>query len=62
MTSRQDLLEAQAFRRRRLHAALVAGSAGAAGAEAPRPLRLLVGGLLVALLVVAGVAGRELLG
>ena len=61
MTSRQDLLEAQAYVRRRLHAVLVGGAPGGVEPEPVRPARALVVGLLVSALLLAGAAVLALL-
>ena len=59
MTSRQDLLEAQAYTRRRVLAVLVGGAPGGREPEPARTGRSLLGGFViagVALLVVAVIA------
>jgi hypothetical protein len=61
VTSRQDLLEAQAYVRRRLHAVLVGGAPGGAEPEPFRAARALVGGLLVSVALLAGSAVLALL-
>ncbi len=61
MTSRKDLLEAQAFTRRRLLAVLVGGIADGHEAEPPSTARPLLGGVVVAALVVLVVAAVALL-
>ena len=61
MTSRKDLLEAQAFARRRV---LVVLESGAPGGREPDPAttgRWLLGGLVVAVLVVLVAVGLELI-
>lgn len=62
MTRRQDLLEAQAFARRRVLAALVGGAPPGREPEPVRTGRLLLGGLVVAALTVVVVALLALLG
>ena len=61
MTSRQDLLEAQAFTRRRLLAVLVAGAPGGQEPEPSGTGRALLGGVAVAVVVVLVVAVVALL-
>ena len=61
MTSRKDLLEAQAFTRRRLLAVLVAGAPGGREPEPPSTGRALLGGVVVAVLVALVVAVVALL-
>lgn len=56
MATTRDLLGAQAFQRRRLATAFVSGARGAGAAEPPRPGRAIAGGVVLALLLVAGVA------
>lgn len=56
MASKRDLVEAHAFNRRRLVTAFVSGAPGGREIEPARPLRAVVGGLVLALLVVAGAA------
>ena len=62
MTSRKDLLEAQAFTRRRLLAVLVAGAPGGREPEPAGTGRALLGGFVVAVLVALVVAVTEMLG
>lgn len=62
MTSRKDLLEAQAFTRRRLLAVLVSGAPGGREPEPSTPGRSLLGGVLVAVVVALVVAVVRLLG
>jgi type VII secretion protein EccB len=65
MATKRDLVEAHQFSRRRLIAAFVSGAPGGREVEPARPGRPLIGGLALALLVVAGGAvsglifGRE---
>jgi hypothetical protein len=61
MTTHRDLREARAFERRRLVRAFVTGTAEGSGVEPPRPGRCLVGGLVLAviLLSVAAVAAAR---
>lgn len=61
MTSRKDLLEAQASTRRRLLAALVSGAAGGGEPEPSGTGRALLGGVAVAVLVALVVAVVALL-
>lgn len=61
MTSRRDLLEAQAFTRRRLLAVLVAGAPGGREPEHAETGRALLGGAVVAVVVVLVVAVVALL-
>jgi hypothetical protein len=61
VTARQDLLEAQAFQRRRLLAVLVGGAPSEHDAVGPRSARALVGGTMVAVLVVVGAVVLQLL-
>ena len=57
MTSRQDLLEAQAWARRRVLASLVSG-----GEEPEAPGRALLGGTAIAVVVALVVAAIALVG
>jgi hypothetical protein len=61
MTSRKDLLEAQAFVRRRLLAVLVAGAPDGREAEPTPTGRWLLGGAVVGVLVATVVAVAALL-
>jgi len=61
VTSRKDLLEAQAFTRRRLLAALVSGAPGGREPEPTGTGRALLGGVVVAVLVALVVAVVALL-
>jgi Type VII secretion system ESX-1, transport TM domain B len=54
MTTKRDLAEAYAFDRRRLVTALVSGASGGREEEPRRPARTLVGGVALALLLLAG--------
>jgi hypothetical protein len=56
MVTKQDLVEAYSFSRRRLVTAFVSGAAGAYGDESARPGRIIVGGLALAGLLLAGAA------
>ena len=56
MATNRDLVEAQAFNRRRLVTALVSGAPGGAEVEPVRPFRTVVGGLALAVLVAAAAA------
>lgn len=60
MTRRQDLLEAQAFARRRLLAVLLAGEPGGREPEPVATGRWLLGGLVLAALLGGVVALAEL--
>ena len=62
MTSRKDLLEAQAYARRRVLAVLVAGAPGGREPEPARTGRSLLGGVAVAVVVALVVAVVALLG
>lgn len=54
MASKKDLVEAQAFSRRRLLTAFVAGAPGGRELEPTKPMRAVVTGLLLSVLVVLG--------
>src|SRR6476469_9215891 len=54
MATKRDLVEAHQYSRRRLTTAFVSGAPGGREVEPARPGRALVGGLALALLVVAG--------
>ncbi len=54
MATKRDLVEAHQFSRRRLITAFVSGAPGGREVEPARPGRALIGGLALALLVVAG--------
>ena len=56
MSSKRDLVEAHSFNRRRLVTAFVSGAPGGREVEPVRYGRTLVGGLVLALLIVAGAA------
>jgi len=56
MSTKRDLVEAHNFNRRRLVTAFVSGAPGGREVEPMRPGRTLVGGLVLAALVVAGAA------
>ncbi|MCW2795084.1 type VII secretion protein EccB [Nocardioides sp.] len=56
MATKRDLVEAHAFSRRRLITAFVSGAPGGREVEPTRPARTVVGGLALAMLVVAGAA------
>ena len=62
MTARKDLLEAQAFQRRRMLAVLVGGAPGDHEPASPRSGRAVLGGTVIAVLVVAGAVVLQLLG
>lgn len=61
MSSKKDLVEAHSFNRRRLITAFVSGAPGGREVEPVRYGRTLVGGLVLAALVVAGAAVSPLL-
>ena len=61
MSSKKDLVEAHSFNRRRLVTAFVSGAPGGREVEPVRYGRTLVGGLVLAVLVVAGAAVTPLL-
>lgn len=54
MATKKDLVEAQAFSRRRLTTAFVAGAPGGREVEPQRPWRAIIGGVAVTALVVVG--------
>lgn len=54
MTSNRDLMEAHAYERHRLLTAFVRGGSGDREAEPLRPGRPVVGGFVLAMLVLAG--------
>ncbi len=56
MARRKDLVEANAFNRRRLVTAFVAGAPGGLEVEPVRPGRVLIGGVALAVLLLAGAA------
>ena len=56
MATKRDLVEAYAFSRRRLVTAFVSGAPGGREVEPARPGRTIVGGLALAVLLVAGAA------
>src|SRR5262245_9814519 len=56
MSTKRDLVEAHNFNRRRLITAFVSGAPGGREVEPMRPGRTLVGGLVLAALVVVGAA------
>ncbi|MBB6627673.1 type VII secretion protein EccB [Nocardioides sp. KIGAM211] len=56
MATKKDLVEAYAFSRRRLVTAFVSGAPGGREVEPTRPGRTIVGGLALAVLLVAGAA------
>lgn len=56
MASKKDLVEAYQFSRRRLVTAFVSGAPGGREVEPPRPARTIVGGLALAVLMIAGAA------
>ena len=56
MATKRDLVEAYSFSRRRLVTAFVSGAPGGREVEPTRPGRTIVGGLALAVLLVAGAA------
>lgn len=56
MSTKRDLVEAHAFSRRRLVTAFVSGAPGGREVEPVRPGRTIIGGLALAVLMVAGAA------
>lgn len=56
MSTKRDLVEAHAFSRRRLVTAFVSGAPGGREVEPVRPGRVVIGGLALAVLLVAGAA------
>lgn len=56
MSSKRDLVEAHAFSRRRLVTAFVSGAPGGREVEPVRPGRAVIGGIAVAVLLIAGAA------
>ena len=56
MATKKDLVEAYSFSRRRLVTAFVSGAPGGREVEPARPGRTIVGGLALAVLLVAGAA------
>lgn len=56
MATKKDLVEAYQFSRRRLVTAFVSGAPGGREVEPPRPGRTIVGGVALAVLMVAGAA------
>lgn len=56
MSSKRDLVEANAFSRRRLVTAFVSGAPGGREVEPVRPARTVVGGLALGVLMIAGAA------
>ncbi len=56
MATKKDLVEAYAFSRRRLVTAFVSGAPGGREVEPARPGRTIVGGLALAVLLIAGAA------
>lgn len=61
MTTKKDLVEAHSFSRRRLVTAFVSGAPGGREVEPARPGRTIVGGVAVAVLLVAGAAVASVL-
>ncbi len=56
MATKKDLVEAHAFSRRRLVTAFVSGAPGGREVEPPRPMRAVVGGAALCVLLLAGAA------
>ena len=56
MATKKDLVEAYAFTRRRLVTAFVSGAPGGREVEPTRPGRTIVGGVALAVLLMAGAA------
>ena len=56
MSTKRDLVEAHAFSRRRLVTAFVSGAPGGREVEPNRPGRAIIGGVALAILLVAGAA------
>jgi len=61
MTATRDLVEAEAFERRRRIHAFLSGDAAARLDDLPRPGRALLLGVIVAVLICAGFAAQQLL-
>jgi hypothetical protein len=59
MATKRDLIEAQAFNRRRLVTAFVAGAPGGREVEAPRPWRTVVAGVALGVLITVAAAGSS---
>lgn len=62
MSTKRDLVEAHAFSRRRLVTAFVSGAPGGREVEPVRQTRVVIGGVAVAVLLVAGAALAAILG
>ncbi len=60
VASKRDLVEAHSFLRRRLIRALVSGQTGGHAADQPGVARAIMGGVVVAALLVAGAAVTRL--
>jgi len=58
VATKKDLVEAQSFSRRRLTTAFVSGSPGGREVEPQRPLRAVVGGIALSVLLGLGVSRR----
>lgn len=56
MATKKDLVEAHAFSRRRLVTAFVSGAPGGREVEPPRPMRAVIGGAALCVLLLAGAA------
>lgn len=62
MSTKRDLVEAHAFSRRRLVTAFVSGAPGGREVEPVRQARVVIGGIALAILLVAGAALASILG
>ncbi len=56
MATKKDLVEAHAFSRRRLVTAFVSGAPGGREVEPTRPMRAVIGGVAICVLLLAGAA------
>ena len=56
MATKKDLVEAYSFSRRRLVTAFVSGAPGGREVEPTRPGRTIIGGIALAILLIAGAA------
>jgi len=56
VATKKDLVEAHAFSRRRLVTAFVSGAPGGREVEPPRPMRAVIGGIAICVLLLAGAA------
>ncbi len=62
MATKKDLVEAYSFSRRRLVTAFVSGAPGGREVEPARPGRAVIGGIAIAILLLAGAAVLKILG